>query len=62
MKEGESDAAATGRALLLDDPDLVSHLPEVLRSYRESSPGNGEQADFATLIWPHFDRHIWLHP
>ena len=29
---------------VLDDPDLVNHLPELLRTYRDSSPEDREQA------------------
>ena len=42
-------------------PDKLG--PEHVRIYQLYLLNERKLAcDFATLIWPHFDRHIWPHP
>lgn len=49
MSTPKTQAAGADWTHLLNDPDLVSHLGELLQTYREASPSNREQALLETM-------------
>lgn len=49
MSTSKTQAAGADWTHLLNDPDLVSHLGELLQTYREASPSNREQALLETM-------------
>ncbi|HTC77106.1 MAG TPA: hypothetical protein VK657_00755, partial [Terriglobales bacterium] len=55
-------ADAVWKALNTEHHKLFPTAPHPNDDVSSFEPSGNFVTDFATLKWPHFDRHIWPHP